>query len=239
MGLPAFNLVAALSQFRFPFSMTPHWQKWISPVRKQRTTDVALQLAFSVLVSPSRTSAHGAVLPMFRVDLPTSTNSVWKLPHRHAQVCLLSDSRACQVDNLDHQPSQEPMEKLFFILSANDQSIWISSWRFGQEFLQALETFRLYWCLGAHLASRLLSFTANCEVTAPIQYFYVGWPWGPVSSPRCVQIMLGECCPLRGTWCPASLSMLFLSSFSEGSKCPNLNWVSRDSIWLPHLFLCS
>ena len=44
---------------------------------------------------------YGMIPLTFRVNLPCSAELGWKQPHRCAQVCLLGDSKASQVDHQD------------------------------------------------------------------------------------------------------------------------------------------
>lgn len=41
-----------------------------------------------VVFIQSGTTAHGIMLPTFKVDLPTSDKPIWKLAHRHMQSCV-------------------------------------------------------------------------------------------------------------------------------------------------------
>lgn len=44
---------------------------------------------------------YGMILLTFRVNLPYSAKLGWKQPHRRAQMCLLGDCKASQIDHQD------------------------------------------------------------------------------------------------------------------------------------------
>lgn len=71
----------------------------ISTVRKQRVTDADAQLAFFFPPFHSvQTPVRRMVLLTFRVNFPSSVNSLWKDLHRH----LLGDSKSVELTMKGH-----------------------------------------------------------------------------------------------------------------------------------------
>jgi hypothetical protein len=68
----------------------------------------SVSFLFSLLIQP-RTSACGVALVTFRVGLPFSVKSLWKLPNRqtYPEVDVPGDSKSSQADSEDEPPRCE------------------------------------------------------------------------------------------------------------------------------------